>query len=48
MKVIRLATQVITEEQNEWLIKQSKFTKESRATVIRKLIDKAIEADKRG
>lgn len=46
MKALRLATQMITKEQNKWINKQAKATEESRATVIRALIQEKIEADK--
>lgn len=41
-----LAPMKITKAQDKWITKQAKVTEESRATVVRKLIDKAIEADK--
>lgn len=44
MKAIRLATQMITKEQNKWINKRAKATEESRATVIRNLIQEKIES----
>jgi len=47
MKAIRLATQMITKEQDKWLKKRAKATEESRATVIRALIQEKIEDEKK-
>jgi len=41
-----LAPMKITKAQNKWITKQAKVTGESRATVVRNLINQAIEADK--
>lgn len=42
----RLATQGITDDQEEWIKKESKRTGESIATVVRALIQEKVEADK--